>query len=74
MQVDVGFGDVVHPDAAELEKQWSAFLEKSQMDGPESFLDALAQIGEFLSPVFTSIVNGEAMEERWTSRGPWKDG
>lgn len=38
-----------------LEKQWSAFLEKSGVTGPETFHDVLEEIATFLSPLFERI-------------------
>ena len=38
-----------------LEKQWSAFLEKSGVTGPDSFHEALDQIGIFVGPLLERI-------------------
>jgi hypothetical protein len=38
-----------------LEKQWSAFLAKSGVTGPESFHEVLDQIAVFLGPLFECI-------------------
>jgi hypothetical protein len=38
-----------------LEKQWTAFLAKSGVPGPESFQEVLDQIAAFLGPLFERI-------------------
>ncbi|WP_197493015.1 nucleotidyl transferase AbiEii/AbiGii toxin family protein [Woeseia oceani] len=38
-----------------IEKQWSAFLEKSGVTGPDSFLEALDQIGILVGPLLERI-------------------
>lgn len=38
-----------------LEKQWSAFLKKSDITGPESFREVLGQIATFFDPLFERI-------------------
>ena len=53
-------------------KQWQAFLQKSQVDGPESFSQVLIQIEIFLSPVFSSVSTNEELEQSWSARGPWR--
>jgi len=40
-----------------LEKQWSAFLAKSGVTGPESFHEVLDQMATFLGPLFERIDN-----------------
>jgi len=40
-----------------LERQWSAFLAKSGVPGPESFQEVLDQIATFLGPLFERIVH-----------------
>lgn len=40
-----------------LEKQWTAFLAKSGVPGPESFQEVLDQIAAFLGPLFERIVH-----------------
>ena len=38
-----------------LEKQWSAFLEKSTVTGPNSFDEVLDEIAIYFDPLFESI-------------------
>jgi predicted nucleotidyltransferase component of viral defense system len=40
-----------------LEKQWTAFLAKSGVPGPESFQEVLDQIAAFLGPLFERIAH-----------------
>jgi hypothetical protein len=40
-----------------LEKQWTAFLAKSGVSGPESFQEVLDQIATFLGPLFERIAH-----------------
>jgi predicted nucleotidyltransferase component of viral defense system len=40
-----------------LEKQWTAFLAKSGVSGPESFQEVLDQIATFLDPLFERIAH-----------------
>jgi predicted nucleotidyltransferase component of viral defense system len=46
-------GDLLENET--LEKQWSAFLAKSGVSGPESFHEVLDQIAIFLGPIFERI-------------------
>lgn len=41
-----------------VEKQWSAFLIKSQLEAPGSFADTLEQIGGFLAPILSALKHG----------------
>lgn len=64
--------------AAELEenermdKQWLAFLRKTQVDGPGSFADVLAETNNFLAPIFSSLRQGTRVDQLWTAPGPWR--
>jgi len=40
-----------------LDKQWTAFLSKSGVPGPESFQAVLDQIAAFLGPLFERIAH-----------------
>ena len=42
-----------------LEKQWSAFLGKTGVSGPESFHEVIDQIETFLGPLFERVSNLE---------------
>lgn len=54
-----------------LDKQWTAFLRKSALTGPEEFSQVLTTIGKFLSPVFSSIKSNKAFDQAWAAPGPW---
>lgn len=58
--------------AADKQKQWAGFLEKSQLDGPEDFGKLLEQIGVMITPVLDSILNNDELNRMWTPGGPWK--
>jgi len=60
-------------DSETLQMQWTAFLGKSAINGPETFPEVLALLGKFLSPVFSSIQNNKALSQKWTPPGPWHD-
>jgi len=53
----------------DVEKQWSAFVRKSQLEAPGSFDDTLMQIGVFLTPILSAIKNGDQIGLRWTPSG-----
>jgi len=55
-----------------LQIQWTAFLSKSAISGPETFAEVLALIGKFLSPVFSSIKNNKVLSQKWVPPGPWR--
>jgi len=57
---------------ANFEKQWSAFLRKSALAGPDDFSEVLTEISEFLSPIFASIRNNDSADGVWQAPGPWK--
>jgi hypothetical protein len=47
------------------EKQWQAFLRKSQLNLTESFRDILNQIELFILPVVKSVINKKSSNENW---------
>lgn len=55
----------------EVEKQWSAFVRKSQVEAPTSFAEILVQMGMFLAPLLSAFKDGRAMDDRWDAPGPW---
>lgn len=59
-------------DRETLQMQWTAFLGKSTISGPETFPEVLALIGKFLSPVFSAINNNKALSQKWVPPGPWR--
>jgi hypothetical protein len=54
-----------------IEKQWAAFLNKSQLEAPPSFAEVLLRIGEFLAPVFASVKDQQSSPDKWKASGPW---
>jgi len=58
-------------DSESPQKQWAAFLSRSAVTGPETTAEVLALIGKFLSPVFSSINNNKALNQKWAPPGPW---
>jgi predicted nucleotidyltransferase component of viral defense system len=71
----VEFDDLVAEllDNENLDRQWAAFLGKSTLTEPEKFPQVLAAIGDFLSPVFSSIRNNKIFDEEWIAPGPWRN-
>ena len=59
-------------DSETLQRQWTAFLSKSTISGPETFAEVLALIGKFLSPVFLSIDSNKTLSQKWVPPGPWR--
>ena len=59
-------------DNEKLDRQWTAFLRKSALTGPDTFPQVLTPISDFLSPVFSSINSGKALDQQWTAPGPWR--
>ncbi len=55
-----------------MDKQWRAFRQKTQVEGPDSFTDLLLPIGEFLSPVFSAVRTNKHLRQKWTAPGPWR--
>ncbi|MHC4073531.1 MAG: nucleotidyl transferase AbiEii/AbiGii toxin family protein [Planctomycetota bacterium] len=58
-------------DNDNLDQQWTAFLQKSALIGPDTFSHVLASISVFLSPVFSSVKIGNNFGRKWTAPGPW---
>ena len=58
-------------ESADKQKQWAGFLQKSQLDGPQSFDDLLDQIGTMVSPVLDTILSDDELDEKWMPGGPW---
>jgi hypothetical protein len=55
----------------DIEKQWSAFLGKSQLEAPGSFAVILMQIDNFLAPILSVLKHGDQISLRWNPSGPW---
>ena len=62
--------ELLHNQA--LQQQWTAFLRKSVVSGPETFPEILGLIGKFLSPVFSSVNSGNILGQDWPALGPWR--
>ncbi|MGB5331528.1 MAG: nucleotidyl transferase AbiEii/AbiGii toxin family protein, partial [Woeseiaceae bacterium] len=54
-----------------IQKQWTAFLIKSAVSGPDAFPEVLALIGDFLSPIFSTVKSNKVLDQEWVSPGPW---
>ena len=69
----IGFDELVVEllNNENLQKQWTAFLSQSAVSGPEAFPEVLALVGDFLSPVFSSVKSNNALDQEWASPGPW---
>ena len=50
-----------------LDAQWAAFLEKSRIDGPQSFAYVVECIIAFLNPVFVSAARSIPFGQEWKS-------
>jgi Nucleotidyl transferase AbiEii toxin, Type IV TA system len=59
-------------DNKNFDKQWAAFLRKSVLTDREDFPQVLTAIGEFLSPVFSSVKSSKAFDQEWAAPGPWR--
>ena len=58
-------------DNDNFDQQWTAFLQKSVLIGPDTFSQVLTSISVFLSPVFSSVKSGNGFGRKWTAPGPW---
>ena len=69
----IEFDDLVADllDNENLDKQWTAFLRKSALTDREDFPQVLSTIGEFLSPLFSSVKSNKAFDQEWAAPGPW---
>jgi len=71
----IGFDDLVADllGNENFDKQWTAFLQKSKLAGPDDFAVVLASISEFLAPVFKSILKSKPINGAWRAGSPWND-
>ena len=69
----VVFGDVAREllESEDIKTQWLAFRRRVPVEAPDSFADVLASISEFLTPVFATIIAGQAFAKHWKALGPW---
>ena len=70
----IEFDDLVADllDNENFDKQWTAFLRRSALTDREDFPQVLTAIGEFLSPVFSSVKSGKVFNQEWAAPGPWR--
>jgi hypothetical protein len=54
-----------------IKTQWLAFRRKVPVEAPDSFVDVLKPISEFLTPVFANIIASQAFAAYWKAPGPW---
>ncbi|HKY34514.1 MAG TPA: nucleotidyl transferase AbiEii/AbiGii toxin family protein [Polyangiaceae bacterium] len=55
------------------QKQWAAFLKRSQLDNaPKTLDDARDRLRNFLVPVATALVGAKGFSASWTAPGPWQ--
>lgn len=55
------------------QKQWVAFVKRSQLDNaPKTLDDARELLRSFLLPVATALLAAERFPVSWTAPGPWQ--
>jgi hypothetical protein len=69
----VVFGNLAREllESEEIKTQWLAFRRKVPVEAPDSFADVLEPISEFLTPVFATIIAGQAFAKHWKAPGRW---
>jgi hypothetical protein len=56
------------------QKQWTAFVKRSQLEGAPKALDELREpLRQFLLPVVGALIAGEMFDRRWPQAGPWDE-
>jgi hypothetical protein len=60
-------------ESEDIKTQWLAFRRKVPVEAPDSFADVLESISELLTPVFATIIAGQALAKHWKALGPWFD-
>lgn len=59
--------------AENTEKQWAAFVKRSQLDNaPKTLDDARAQLRSFLLPVASAVLAAQSFADSWSAPGPWR--
>lgn len=59
--------------AENTQKQWAAFVKRSQLDNaPKTLDDARAQLRSFLLPVASAVLAAQSFADSWSAPGPWK--
>jgi hypothetical protein len=60
-------------DSEEKQKQWAAFLRKSQITGaPPNLADVVCNIRDFLLPIARPLASSDEFNRRWAAPGPWR--
>jgi hypothetical protein len=55
------------------QKQWAAFVKRSQLDrAPKTLDEARELLRRFLLPVAAAILTAQGFSASWTARGPWE--
>ncbi len=54
------------------QKQWSAFVKRSQLEGPVTLDELREPLRAFLLPPVRAVLEGRAFEQNWTPPGPWR--
>ena len=69
----VVFGNLAREllESEDIKTQWLAFRRKVPVEAPDSFVDVLKPISEFLTPVFANIIASQAFATYWKAPGPW---
>jgi hypothetical protein len=58
--------------AENTQKQWAAFVKRSQLEGPATLDDLRESLREFLLPPVRTLMEGQTFEQTWTPPGPWR--
>jgi len=54
-----------------VDQQWGAFVRKSRIIAPASFVEILLPIEEFLAPLLSALKDEQTMVARWDAPGLW---
>ena len=60
-------------ESEDIRTQWLAFRRKVPVEAPYLLADVLESISELLTPVFATIIAGQAFAKHWKALGPWFD-
>ena len=56
------------------QKQWAAFVRRSQLAGAPKTLDELRPVlRQFLLPIVDELLNGREFSQVWVASGTWRD-
>ena len=59
-------------DDATKQRQWSAFLDRSGLEGDVALTDVAAALRRFLLPASAAAAAGEPFVGEWPSGGDWR--